>query len=64
LRQILPDYLGLPEDRIQVEAGSGITHVIISGINNAADKQNITNKMQNLQTQNPNMNPIQLRFDN
>ncbi len=62
LRQTLPNYLGLPENKIQIEAGSGVTHVTISGVN-ADDKQSITNKIQNLQIQNPNMNPIRLHFD-
>jgi len=63
LQDELPAYLNLPASRVRVEAGSGVTHVAIYGVASAADQQTITNKIQDLQKQNPKMNPIKLRFE-
>ena len=62
LRDDLPVYLGLPSSHVRVEAGSGVTHVTISGVTSPADRQTITTKIQELQSQNPKMNSIKLRF--
>ena len=62
LQGSLPAYLGLPSSRIQVEAGSGVTDVTIFRVSSPADRLVITTKIQDLQTQNPKMNPINLKF--
>jgi hypothetical protein len=63
LRAILPGYLGLPGDRMRVTADSGYTDLTLSGINDSATKKDIQHKLEDLRTQNPMMNPIELHFE-
>ena len=60
LRDELPGYLNLPSDNIQVEPGSGVTHVTVRTKNDPAAKQAIIAKLQDLETHSANLNPIKL----
>jgi len=60
LRDELPNYLGLPSDSIEVEPGSGATHVTVRTKNDPTAKQTIIAKLQDLETHNANLDPIKL----
>jgi hypothetical protein len=62
LREMLPGYLGLSDDSIRVEAGSGVVHVTILEVGASSNRQDITAKIQVLQAKNPKMEPIKLNF--
>jgi hypothetical protein len=62
LREMLPGYLGLSDDNIRVEAGSGVVHVTILGVGASSSRQAITGKIQVLQAQNPKMEPMKVNF--
>ena len=61
LEEILPGYLGIPERRIRVVAGSGVIHVEISGISDPAGKVALIAKLHDLEVNNPAIDPIKLR---
>jgi len=60
LRNELPNCLGLPSDNIQVEPGSGVTHVTVRTKNDPSAKKTIIAKLQDFEKQNANLNPIKL----
>ena len=63
VRAILPGYLGLPGDHMRVTADSGYTDVTLTGIDDSAARKNIKTRLEDLRTQNPMMNPIELHFE-
>jgi hypothetical protein len=58
----LPAYLGLPSERIQVVADSGVIYVIILGVSSQSERQTITAKIHEIQKQNPKADLIKLKF--
>jgi len=61
-RQVLPEQLKLPANQIEVQPGSGITEVTISGVSAGADQDRIASKLRSLNEQNPQMNPLKWTF--
>ena len=61
-RKVLPSHLGLAPDQVNIAAGSGITEVTISGVTADAERQRIASAISRLNSQNPQLNPLRLRF--
>jgi hypothetical protein len=60
MRDQLPNYLGLPDSRIQVESGSGVVHVTISGVSDTPGRQTLISKLHDFEVSNPKSDPIKL----
>ena len=60
LQDELPRYLGLPENRVRVEPGSGVNHVEIDGVPDTAGREALVAKLHDLEIKDPKLNPIKL----
>jgi hypothetical protein len=60
LKAELPAYLGLPDDKIRVEPGSGVSHVTVDGVSASGGKQALISKLHDFEVNNPKLNPIKL----
>ena len=58
----LPAYLGLPSERIQIVADSGVIYIVILGVSSPSERQAITAKIHEAQKQNPKADLIKLQF--
>lgn len=61
-RETLPSQLGLQPHQIRVEAGSGVTHVIISGVTAETERQRIVKQLEAIKNTNPQMGSLQWKF--
>lgn len=61
-RKALPGHFGLLPHQVHVEPGSGVTKVTIFGVNAEAERKRITDAVDSLNKQNPQLNPLRLRF--
>jgi hypothetical protein len=62
LQDELPRYLGLPENKIRVEPGSGVSHVEIDGVPDTVGREALIAKLHDLEVSDPKLNPIKLRI--
>jgi hypothetical protein len=60
LQDELPRYLGLPENRVRVEPGSGVSHVDVYGVPDVAGWEAVIAKLHDLEVSDPTLNPIKL----
>ncbi len=58
LQNELPRYLGLPENRVRVEPGSGVSHVEIDGVPDTAGRDALIAKLHDLEVSEPKLNHI------
>jgi hypothetical protein len=61
-QQALPQYLKLPPNQVKVEPGSGITNVTIKGVKSDSERNRISAALQDLNTKNPQLNPLKWDF--
>jgi len=60
LQDELPRYLGMLDNRIRVEPGSGVSHVDVYGVPDTAGREALIAKLHDLEVSNPKLNPIKL----
>jgi hypothetical protein len=61
-RKVLASHLGLADGQVRVSPGSGVTNVSVSGITTPGERERITAAIANLNSQNPQLNPLRLSF--
>jgi hypothetical protein len=61
-RMGLAAHLGLAPEQISVAAGSGVTHVTISGVQLASERERIAADLTTLNKNNPKLDPLNWTF--
>jgi outer membrane murein-binding lipoprotein Lpp len=61
-RKILPRELKLPPERVRVSPGLGITQVVVTGVQDEAQKEDLVTRIATLNAKQP-FHPLQLSFE-
>jgi len=61
-RMGLAAHLGLAQEQVSVTAGSGVTHVTISGVQLASERERIAEDLKTLNKNNPKFDPLSWTF--